>query len=274
MYGPAGSDDLGPNLCIALGVRFCDDAADLRLQKDQSCDARAIYMMHVPKTSGTALAGPKLKKLGHAFNVDFSYRAPASRRGHDSYSTCVWPRYKFPISPCLKLAVVRNPFDLLVSYYEHGEALSQDGSYSHSGWAAVNCRHKFISFDQFIRAYCEPGFVWHQPLFQQFLFSQLFNARDDCVADVILKYETLDSAIAELMKIGVELHRDVKNVSTRRKIRRFQEYYTPELRGLVEAKCARELAVCAYDFEEQKEQSNFIVPSGVKYDVAGDRLYI
>merc|ERR1711976_585510 len=172
--------------------------------------------MHIPKTSGTSLAGSSLKKLGHKFNVDFASRTPASLGGHSAWGTPFWPRYHFPKKPCLKIAVIRNPFDMLVSYYMHGCELNVNGSYSHSGWGAANYTHQLHSFDAFIRAYCDPNFKWHVPLLKQFLYSQLFDERDNCVPDLILKFESLSTALPELGKLGVDLYREHRNKSKRR----------------------------------------------------------
>merc|ERR1712232_126377 len=148
-----------------------------------------------------------------------------------------------------------------------------DGKYCCDGWAAVNYTHNFHSFEEFIRAYCDPCFKWHVPLFKQFLYSQLFDEKDHCVADLILKFESLSTALPELGKLGVDLYREHRNKSKRRLFSTTAEYYTPELRALVEAKCARELETFGYDFQGSCKHANFIVPTGLKYNVAGDKLY-
>ena len=61
--------------------------------------------------------------------------------------------------------------------------------------ASVNYTHQFKTFKEFINAYCDDNFVWHQPIFKQFLFAQLFDINHNCVADIILKFESLDEAI-------------------------------------------------------------------------------
>ena len=102
--------------------------------------------------------------------------------------------YEYPNSPNTKISIIRNPFDLLCSYYHHGDKLRPNGHYCHSGWAAVNYTHQFKTFKEFITAYCDPNFKWHQPQFQKFLFSQLFDINHNCVADIIIKYEYLNEA--------------------------------------------------------------------------------
>jgi len=259
----------------ATQMMFIDDAFKLPLPAGK-LSASTIYFIHIPKTSGSSFGGEKLCKMGHKFNVGFSYRAPAHLYGYAGYTgprAEFWPRYGFPTASNLKIAVVRNPFDHLVSYYLHGSELRPNAEYCHSGWAAVNFTHQFHSFEEFVRAYCDPDFKWHMPLFKQFLPSQLFNDKDDCVADLLFKFESLKTSLPELEKVGIHLHRGDKNKSKRREHKSYKDFYTPELRALVEKKCARELRAFGYDFDGNCTHSNFIIPRGLKYNVAGDRLY-
>lgn len=248
---PAASADAAA-IPVASKMQFIDDVSALRVPVLMNVVNPEVHLIHIPKTSGTSLkrdSRNNLKNTRHQFNVDFAYRTPASLGGCMQWPGSWWPRYQFPKYPCLKITVIRNPFDMLVSYYMHGSELNADGSYCHAGWCAVNYTHKFHSFEEFIRGYCDPDFQWHVPLFKQFLYSQLFDEEDNCVPDLILKFESVAGALNELRKIGVDIHREHKNKSGRRKKKSTQEYYTPELRELVEKKCARELQVFGYDFE-------------------------
>ena len=89
-----------------------------------------VYFIHIPKTSGTSLSSKQIVKLGHNFNVENIYRTPAKEGGHKSYNNSIWPIYKYPKTPNTKISIIRNPFDLLCSYYLHGEKLNPNGKYS------------------------------------------------------------------------------------------------------------------------------------------------
>jgi hypothetical protein len=231
-----------------------------------------VYFLHIPKTSGTALHSPQITKLGHNFSVPGVYRTPADRGGFHGYDTCTWGVYAYPETPNTKISIIRNPFDLLCSYYHHGDALRADGGYCHSGWASVNYTHQFATFKQFIAAYCDPAFAWHQPQFQRFLFSQLFDASHRCVADVLMKYEFLDEAIDLLnAKLRHPIAKRVANVS-HRKTGSYRDHYDAEMVELVRAKCARELACFRYDFDGSTTHEPLILHCPVRYDVHADRL--
>ena len=168
---------------MSKGVKKNNNIDDLDFEK------KILYFIHIPKTGGSSLKSDQIISLGHGFNICNSYRTPAYLNGFSGYSTDTWEQYKFDNPNNLKITIIRNPFDLLCSYYHYGEKLLPNNEYCHSGWASVNFTHQFKSFEEFINAYCDPEFKWHQPLFKQFLYSQLFNKDDDCVTEIIIKLE-------------------------------------------------------------------------------------
>ena len=107
-----------------------------------------VYFIHIPKTSGNSLKSKQIDKLGHGFNVKNIYRTPANKKGWIGYKTCDWEIYKYNKTPNTKISIIRNPFDLLCSYYHHGEKLNPNGEYCHSGWASVNYTHQFKTFKE------------------------------------------------------------------------------------------------------------------------------
>jgi len=229
------------------------------------------YFIHIPKTAGSSLASQHITKLGHGFQVPGIYRTPASQGGWHGYTTEYWHQYSYKVPHHLKMTIVRNPFDLLCSYYHHGDPLLPDKQYSHSGWASVNYTHQFRSFEEFIFAYCDPAFKWHQPIFQQFLWSQLFNKEGNCVCDFIVKYEGMEKAFQEMNRVGYNIQNRNNNKS-KLKTKSYKEYYTKEMREAVEKKCARELKVFRYDFHNTIDNSAFIYPTHLHYSLETDVL--
>jgi hypothetical protein len=249
---------------------FCNEADKIKGSLNLSFSQ--IYLIHIPKCSGTALQGQKYKNLGHCFNVDGATRTMARDSGFSAYKTSAFVKYVYPDPNNLKICIIRNPFDLLASYYFHGDEMKTDGKYSHSGWAAVNYTHKFETFDEFIQGYCSSYLKWHVPLLKQFMYSQMFDDTDKCVPDLILKYEYLNESLVELKKLSINLNRPKKNVSVR-KTKNYKEYYTPELIDLVTKKCARELETFRYNFDNTLDKSYFILPEKLRYSIKYNSIY-
>lgn len=230
---------------------------------------KLLFIIHIPKTGGTALneSSRQIINLSHAFNVSKVYRIPKSLRGHEEYISDRWPVYIYPKLNHYKITVIRNPFDLLCSYYFHGEELKDNDEYSHSGWASVNYTHKFKSFKEFIIAYCDENFKWHVPALKNFLYSQLFDNNFNCVADFIIKYEYLNDAIDEFnKKLTFPIKKNHKaNVSNLKK-NNYKDYYDEEMINLVSEKCKKELIYFNYNFEGSTKYEP-IFNTRLKYDV-------
>jgi hypothetical protein len=232
-----------------------------------------LYFIHIPKTSGSALSSKQIRKLGHGFNVPNSYRTPKNKKGCDGYITDTWEVYKYPNPKNYKITIIRNPFDLLCSYYFHGEQLKNNNEYCHSGWACCNYTHQFKTFKEFIHAYCDNEFEWHQPCFKNFLYSQLFDINHNCVANIIVKYEHLNDAINTLNKklnhpIKKNNHANKSNLKTKN----YREYYDKEMIGLVNKKCIKELQYFNYDFNGSTKKEPLIINSNLKYDVINNKF--
>ena len=232
-----------------------------------------VYFIHIPKTSGRALSSRQIQSCGHCFNVKNIYRTPANKMGHPGYESCYFDIYNYPYKPNTKITIIRNPFDLLSSYYYYGEDLKPNKEPCISGWASVNYTHQFKSFKDFITAYCDPNFEWHIPQLQKFLYSQLFDINHKCVADIIIKYEYLNEAYKILnTKLYHPIILDrICNVS-QRKEKGYKDYYDEEMIELVNKKCHRELKYFNYDFNGSKKHEPLIINCNLKYDVYNDKI--
>jgi len=233
---------------------------------------RKAYFVHIPKTAGNAVRatiGSRLANSGklksqrvHHFAVKDAERIVGSQH---SFTTPFFPCYVD--SPLYKdafisFSVIRNPFDLLASYYlHHTESPKKKGV--DDGWANVNTYHGFKSFEEFITFYClEPPEKWHVPDLSRCLYTQLFDHdRNPCV-DYIIYCERIGFRISELKDLLAGKVRKGKvrksnlpktNVSKRKKKGKYQTWYTPELIKLVEKKCEFELSKFGYSFDVPKD---------------------
>ena len=110
-------------------------------------------------------------------------------------------------------ATVRNPFDLLLSYYTH----SKDGD----GWGDCNNIHSIHSWEDFLHKYTDPEFEWHIPEMKKSLFSFLYDEDGNVVANKVFKYENLNE-IEEYFNIKLpEIN------FTSKKLASYKEVYSP-----------------------------------------------
>lgn len=231
---------------------------------------KKVYFIHIPKTSGSTFVHMTSKKpifhnCQHTFNVNNASRTTHNNRGHKDWTSSTFPKASYPIKEHIKISIVRNPFDLLCSYYHQGVEYRNQPAYTHSGWGAVNYTHRFTSFKQFIQAYCDERFAWHVPLLHKHLFAQLFDENGRCVCDVVIKFEELykDNTVKQLQKLGVHCNQTTKrNVSTRKQ-KPYTQYYDQEMIDLVNRKCRKELRDFRYNFHNTADNSPFIYPADI-----------
>ena len=227
-------------------------------------DGRAIYLIHIPKTGGTSFNCKYLKNKGqdHMFCVANVKRLSVEQGGWQYHLTPYWKKYRFNLEPNYKISIVRNPFDLLTSYYFHN---SDDDN----GWANVNYIHNIDSFEDFIYKFCNPDFKWHVPQFKKFLFSQLFNENGQCVPDIIIKYEYLSEAYNMLNIKGLRINTKIHTNKSNEKNKNYYEYYSNDMIELINDFCKRELNMFDYDFMNTNDTIMYINPD-FKYDVHND----
>jgi hypothetical protein len=79
-------------------------------------------------------------------------------------------------------AIVRNPFNLLISYYNH---VGPRGK----GWGGCNDYHNFSTWNNFLEAYIEPNFKWHLPPMKFSLFSMGYDKNGHWIPNRYFKLE-------------------------------------------------------------------------------------
>ena len=226
---------------------------------------KKCYFVHIPKTAGNSvrsvlrdrnlLTNPGYKKYQreHHFASRNAQRVVGS---HLSFKTPIFPSFlDDPLyhDANFSFTIVRNPFDMLVSYYIH-HIENHKKNWADHGWANVNGHHGFSSFDEFVRFYaeCSPG-EWHVPSLNQNLFGQIFDDDSELSVDYVIYYEKMQEGLSELLVLLTGRNETIslprKNISLQRENRKYQDFYDNELKGLISKKCEWELKSFKYDFE-------------------------
>ena len=260
---------------------------------------KSIVHVHVPKTGGTWVeqildkyAGDYLIYSGHGsvdYNVHFDWQKPISSivDGRDSQLKVGFPkksgvnfsytspeRYKHSV----KIAAVRNPFEMLASMYFHADGgirykckQRQQRSGLPDGWDLINVIHGLRSFEEFILTFCDPDFPFYHKRYQQNLFYQLFTGSGLCGVDLIMRTEYQSRGLATWLLAegyvtpsGFEEICQVPKANARREKSSYRNLYTDDMREMVEKHCALELELFGYDFDGPKDNDCFLDTSLIK----------
>ena len=157
----------------------------------------------------------------------------------------------------LKVAIIRNPFDWLTSYYFHEEG-------DDLPWGTVrgvgNCRAMYTSFEDFVEAYCDDSFFWPKGLqmFKKFYPFQIFEESGNCCADIIIKNgsnnELYQSTLELALIMGIPTQQskvafqECNLRKSKLKNKNYKEYYSPLMVDKLSEKWNNILDVFNFDF--------------------------
>jgi hypothetical protein len=235
---------------------------------------RKLSLIHIPKTAGSYIrtifknTNKFYAKRIHGFNGINPKICPDTRKfiGYNANQDYTKDSQFKKLDT---FTVVRNPYDLLYSYYSHDRMdTKRYKGKPYSGWMAVNSIHGIKTFEEFINKYCDPNFEWHIPILQEFLFCQIFNQQGKCEPKYIIRYEKLDNGLKYLIdhyniKVNNKVYNKKVNISPGKSS--YKNAYTPEMVEKVKKKCAVELSMFGYDFNGPTDDRTFIEPNTLVY---------
>ena len=205
-----------------------------------------LYFIHIPKTGGTYIQDEYCKvtniKKHHA-----EHPSCLSKEFIQKNCTYNWDTYLLKselfLSCPIKFTIIRNPFDLLKSYF-----LSRWGD----GDAGVIKKLPKKQFNELISDYCNPDVEWHIPLFKKFLYHQLFDDNGNCCCDYAIIYDNLKEGFQELSKKTNNNYTYSNNILNSSNTRNYKTYYNNEMINMVNKKCKKELELFNFDFDGYK----------------------
>ena len=225
----------------------------------------SLFFVHIPKTGGNSVraflkSSERVKLLNygrdkrekeHHFGIKNARRVKDS---HLSFKTDYFPSYvdtEEYKKASFSFTVLRNPYDLLYSYYNHSPLQSSASKKRDNGWGNVNEYHKFKSFSEFIDGYCnmDPE-EWHVPALSKNLFGQIFIDNNKKLGvDYAIFLETINMGIAAFYSLNKEKKTapvKLQKLNTKPKwwtspIKGAKQGYSKALKDAVSKKCEWEL---------------------------------
>ena len=221
---------------------------------------RRLFHIHIPKTGGTTLnrafANSKLFHNGeHSFpKMGEEVVGRVKISGHRK----TWPSHK-----CMGLrnsdftiAIIRNPFDWLKSYYFHIGSGSF-GFRKHRGWQGSVDYHNFSSFSEFVLSYCNKDDLWHVPALKQNPWAQIVTEDGHFLTDITLFNEHLTESIYIIADyLGATLSNNNFRENMGQAGSDYRKYFTTEMIDAVNLKFKRILQITNYEFEQPSPKSN------------------
>jgi hypothetical protein len=225
-----------------------------------------LIHVHIPKTGGTWL-----NHAFYEFGIHVYDHGTVEYCGDQASHEPMWRMVnQMDIEPLLqcnnirrpdvwetacKVAVVRNPFDWLVSYYTHrGTGKWRE----HQGWDDIVYCHNITSFEMLVKRFCDPSCKWFHQWYKRSLFHQIFDPAGAIGVDYVLRQEKLGEGTKELfMKLNITDNswsppRKRMNASLTRKLD-YKSYYNPALRQIAEEHFRQELELFDYSFDGMED---------------------
>ena len=183
--------------------------------------------------------------------------------------------------------IVRNPFNLLVTYYTFGWPWDKNAPARYRKHLSIDdserresLRKIYSSFDYFIKSYCDPEFEWLVPASKNFLFFPIFDDEGFCRNPFVFRLEDIDFCLETLCdNFGKNFKKPSRRKSSRppEKSRdEWKSWYDEELYELVNSKISRELEAFGYDFDgiKKEDKRKILDCSNVKYFIDKDEMII
>lgn len=225
--------------------------------------APRIAFVHLPKTGGTYLLR-SLPQSGPMLNLS---HCVIRRTKSDAWCPVgLWPHSPSLISGFFVFSTVRNPLNLLVSYYHHALGFGKHLNLNH--YDHENAKR---GFRYLVETIMNRDDAWPS---RKFLYPQLFDQEGNCITDWINRTEELDADVQQMCAHqGLTFEQqEPERVSPKGS---FDDYFDDELIQRVSDHYHREMRIFGYDGREVVTPSYNLKPfdkSKLRYDYLSDEL--
>jgi len=225
-------------------------------------DLNKIYFIHIPKSGGTTIQDQYCSGNNQLiFKHEGEHPSCLSKEFIKQRCSYNWDTYLLTdplfLSCKVKFTIIRNPFDMLKSYF-----LSRWGDYD----TGIKEKLPQKIFKELIEQYCSSNEKWHIPLLKQFLYNQIFDDNGNCCCDYAIIFDKLNEGFSKLLKINgfddenISMHKNVSNTGN------YKEYYDDEMIEMIYKKCKLELDLFNFDFNGYKGSESLLYIKDYKID--------
>ena len=199
------------------------------------------YFIHIQKTGGTSLReAVKDVKDVTVFKHGYMYELTQYEKKKNPWHIDSMNLEYYRKHPSTRiLTVLRNPFDLLVSYYEHS-------NFNSPGWGYSNKTHKIKSWDDFLEKYMNPNFDWHLKAMQKSLYSFAYDKKWNFIPDKYFKLEEVDELNDYLKQKGGKRLLKINKTEGKKD---YRTYYNSETVDKLNSIWEKDLKQFNYKFE-------------------------
>jgi hypothetical protein len=200
--------------------------------------------IRVQKSGSTSLQhsiwkSPTVKLIQHSYTFDIGNimtGLPGRTHGFPTFN-----RNEFD-----KLyTLVRNPFEILVSYYYH----THTNSNMIDGWCNCNKVHGFTSWRHFLDSYLDPIFDWHLPPMKKSMYSFAYDINDNLIIDDYFKIEE-SNKLEKFIKYHGGIPLEFRNKTKNKPKRSLTDFYTDDDVDRLKELWKRDLNYFEYDFSK------------------------
>jgi len=255
----------------------------------KTLEKNSIFHLHIPKTGGTFLTDVFTKTnltFHNPSHLKCNAKIPLYPDPTDSVPRPGLFQDQKGFDESLRISVVRNPFEWLVSYYFHSHGIP--GLLFDEVKGVGGIRSIYPTFDSFVEAYCDEEKYWPKGLseFRRFYPFQIFDEAGNCQAHFIFKNannrELIRAITFTTVAYGYSLRNypvevlealDTKsNVSVAKK-KDYREYYSLSQIDMLNRKWKEILSVFGYDFEGSSDAQFIIDSQNLRYSFKENKLW-
>ena len=212
----------------------------------QAC--KLLYFIHIPKTAGTFL-------IKHFIGE----RGQLPKFANLDKKTVSWGHSGVRNSTVIQFAIIRNPYDWLVSMYSHpygGWLKTAEGYRKHDSISNVEFEN-YVT-DIFRQNIPDVSTSTHSlakellPGFSVSPYAQILDVHGKIKVDFVIKYEHLTRGLSLIYNIdeNIILNLPKHNISPMRKNRHYKLFYSDQLVRRVQQQYSQSLKAFGYSFEE------------------------